>query len=138
MRFTCDVVEFDKVNRNNRSYSRETIDKALQQVQSRVKDRSMLGGLYEGTVSPVEPISNKLTMTATSHIVTDLRVSDDGSKLVGTIETLDTPRGQIAELLIGSGQASLCLRGSGIIEENRYVTDYILDGVDLILVKDKA
>lgn len=138
MRFTCDVVEFNKVNRNNRLYTRENIERALNQAQSRLLGHKMLGGLYEGSISPVEPISGKLAMSEASHIVTDLEISEDGSKLIGTIDLLDTPRGQKAQLIVNSGQASLCLRGSGIVGEDRTVNDYVLDGVDLVLQKDKA
>ena len=79
-------------NANNRVYPKPILEREDKKYQELIQDRRALGEL-DHPDSPIVQLEN------VSHVVTDTRW--DGNDLMGEIEVLDTPKGQILEKLVG-------------------------------------
>ena len=79
-------------NANNRIYPRPILEREDAKYQELIKERRALGEL-DHPDSPIVQLEN------VSHVVTETLW--EGDDLIGTIEVLDTPKGQILEKLIG-------------------------------------
>ena len=79
-------------NANNRIYPRPILEREDAKYQELIKERRSLGEL-DHPDSPIVQLEN------VSHLLTETKW--DGDDLVGTVEVLDTPKGQILEKLIG-------------------------------------
>jgi len=109
-----------KPNANNRIYPREILEREDKKYQELVSERRSLGEL-DHPDSPIIQLEN------VSHLVTETHW--DGNNLVGTIEVLDTPKGNILSKLIdrkiklgissrGLGSTSRGQGGYDIVEED--------------------
>lgn len=89
--FTVTIMTVDKPNKNNRIYSRETMQKAIDEVNEKKQGRVF------GTIGM--PEGNSVELGKVSHIAGNLRIDDDG-QVLADIMVLDTPEGaKLREIL---------------------------------------
>ncbi len=92
IRMECVLQTAGDFNRNGRTYSKQTLQESIDKIMDRVKDKSFLGELDH-------PISKNPSRQLTvlykeaSHVIVDL--GWEGNSLVGVLESLNTPKGQI-------------------------------------------
>ena len=109
-----------KPNANNRVYPREILEREDSKYQELIGERRSLGEL-DHPDSPIIQLEN------VSHLVTETHWN--GNDLVGTIEVLDTPKGNILSKLIdrkiklgissrGLGSTSRGQGGYDVVEED--------------------
>jgi len=84
----------DTLNQNGRIYPKSILDREITNYQKFIKERRALGECDH-------PDSSVVELKNVSHIVTG--ASMDGDSVVGTIELLDTPSGNILKALIEAG-----------------------------------
>jgi hypothetical protein len=113
-----------KPNANNRIYPRQVLEREDQKYQELVKDRRALGEL-DHPDSPIVQLEN------VSHLVTETRW--DGENLVGEIEVLDTPKGQILGKLVERNvKLGISSRGLGSVSRNHEGYDIVEDDFNLV------
>jgi hypothetical protein len=119
-------MEFEiKPNANGRVYLPEVLKKAVEKVRPRMEARSFFGELEP-------PGDGKTRMSHVSHIVTDMRVTDDG-QIVGDLEVLDTEAGKmLKQMLLGGAEMHATIKGTGTVDANGVVRDYKLLGVPFV------
>ena len=84
----------DTLNQNGRIYPRSILDREVINYQKFIKERRALGECDH-------PDSSVVELKNASHLVTSAKM--DGDSLVGTIEILNTPSGNILKSLIEAG-----------------------------------
>tara|TARA_Y100000310_G_C20528792_1_gene737417 strand:+ start:157 stop:765 length:609 start_codon:yes stop_codon:yes gene_type:complete len=84
----------DTLNQNGRIYPRSILDREVINYQKFIKERRALGECDH-------PDSSVVELKNASHLVTSAKM--DGDSLVGTIEILSTPSGNILKSLIEAG-----------------------------------
>jgi len=111
-------------NANNRIYPRPVLEREDKKYQELISERRALGEL-DHPDSPIVQLEN------VSHVVTDTRW--DGNNLVGEIEVLDTPKGQILEKLIGRDiKLGISSRGLGSTRRTNEGYDLVEDDFNLV------
>ena len=111
-------------NANNRIYPRQILEREDKRYKELIQDRRALGEL-DHPDSPVVQLEN------VSHVVTE--TNWDGNNLVGEIEVLDTPKGQILEKLIGRNiKLGISSRGLGSTRRNNEGYDIVEDDFNLV------
>jgi len=96
-------------NQNGRVYPRQILDRELKKYQTLIKERRSMGELDH-------PDSAIVNLKNTSHIILDAHW--DGDDIVGTIEVLNTPSGQILkELFLAEVRLGISSRGLGSVSE---------------------
>jgi len=96
-------------NQNNRIYARPILERELQKYSQLIKERRALGELDH-------PDSSVVNLQNTSHLILDAKWA--GNDIIGTIEILPTPAGNIlkalfeAQVLLG-----ISSRGLGSVNE---------------------
>ena len=107
----CILQTAGDINRNRRTYSKETLQESIDKIMSRVRSKEFLGELDH-------PISKNPSRQLTvlykeaSHLIKDL--GWNGNSLVGVLETLDTPNGRILKSLAEQGvPVGFSYRGMG-------------------------
>ena len=111
-------------NANNRIYPRPILEREDKRYKQLIQDRRALGEL-DHPDSPVVQLEN------VSHVVTETKW--DGNNLVGEIEVLDTPKGQILEKLIGRDiKLGISSRGLGSTRRNNEGYDIVEDDFNLV------
>ena len=122
---------YDKVNGNNRIYTRECAEDMVRQLQEMAKNGNALGVIGQDAGERVE-----IPLIGVSHKVTDAYIDDKDKTIKGRIEVLDgTPQGVILKELmetVGPGAFSVASRGVGTVNENNEVEDYKLISFDII------
>lgn len=99
----------DTKNGNGRVYSREILEREAQNYRKAVRDRRALGELDH-------PESSVVNLSNASHLVVDIWMEEN--KVMGKIEVLNTPSGQILKQLIESGvKLGISSRGLGSVKE---------------------
>ncbi len=83
-----------KPNANNRIYPRPILEREDKKYQELIADRRALGEL-DHPDSPIVQLEN------VSHLLTETKW--DGENLLGEVEVLDTPKGQILGKLVDRG-----------------------------------
>lgn len=118
-------MKFDiQPNRNGRYYSPEVLKKAVEDAQPRIKARQMLG-----EIDP--PGDARTRMRDVSHVVTALRVDDNGC-LIGDLEILDTPAGKmLRDLMTAGAPMHVTTRGLGSVSGNKVGKDFKLLGISM-------
>ena len=111
----------DKLNRNNRIYPKEVMEKAISEYRKQIDEKRSLGEL-----DPQPEYS--IFLTNASHIVTDLRIEENN--LVADIDILTTPRGIELQRRLDSNSIEFVTRGLGKFGKENTVTEYILISVD--------
>jgi hypothetical protein len=96
-------------NGNGRYYSRRLWERELSKYQNLIKDRRSMGELDH-------PDSQQINLKNVSHIVVGFRW--DGNNVIGRIEILPTPSGNILKALILNGvKVAVSSRGMGSLED---------------------
>ena len=111
-------------NANNRIYPRPILEREDAKYQDLIKERRALGEL-DHPDSPIVQLEN------VSHLVTETKW--DGDDLLGTVEVLDTPKGQILEKLIGRDiKLGISSRGLGSTSRTNEGYDMVEDDFNLV------
>jgi len=111
-------------NANNRIYPRPILEREDAKYQELIKDRRSLGEL-DHPDSPIVQLEN------VSHLLTETKW--DGDDLVGTVEVLDTPKGQILEKLINRDiKLGISSRGLGSTSRTNEGYDMVEDDFSLV------
>jgi hypothetical protein len=101
--------KFDTPNGNGRIYSKGILQREVENYQKLVKERRALGELDH-------PDESVINLRNASHLVTDMWW--DGPALMGKVEILDTPSGNILKQLARSGVTlGISSRGLGSVRE---------------------
>lgn len=115
IRFEAILQTCGDINRNRRIYDKKVLQEGIDSVMDRVKNREFMGEISH-------PISDNPSRQMTvlyqeaSHLITDLGWR--GNKLVGVLETLRTPNGNILKALIEDQiPVGWSFRGAGEIQE---------------------
>lgn len=110
-------------NGNGRYYPRELWERELEKYQEAVSNRTSTGELDH-------PESQVINLKNVSHLVREFWW--DGDKVMGKIEILPTPSGQILEALIKAGvTVGVSSRGMGSLEQNGNVME-VQDDFELL------
>ena len=110
-------------NGNGRYYKKELWDREMEKYDQLVKERRSMGELDP-------PESTVINLKNVSHLVTDY--GWDGDQLMGKIEILPTPSGNILKELIRNGvTVGVSSRGMGSLEQNGSVME-VQDDFELL------
>ena len=110
-------------NGNGRYYKKELWDREMEKYDQLVKERRSMGELDH-------PESTVINLKNVSHIVTGYNW--DGDQLMGTIEILPTPSGNILKEVIKNGvTVGVSSRGMGSLEQNGSVME-VQDDFELL------
>jgi len=102
--------KYDTPNGNGRVYSKRVLQREVENYWKLVKERRALGELDH-------PDDSVINLKNASHLVTDMWW--DGPALMGKVEILDTPSGQILKQLANSGVTlGISSRGLGTVKES--------------------
>lgn len=113
-----------KPNANNRIYPRQILEREDRRYRELVNDRRALGEL-DHPDSPIIQLEN------VSHLVTDTEW--DGENLIGEIEVLDTPKGQILGKLVERRiKLGISSRGLGSVRRNNDGYDIVEEDFNLV------
>lgn len=97
-------------NGNGRVYPSETLMREVKNYQKIVKERRALGELDH-------PETSVVNLANASHLVTE--IWPDGDAVMGKIQVLNTPSGQILKSLVESGiKLGISSRGMGSVRES--------------------
>ena len=115
---TCEVK-----NGNGRYYARDLWEREMDKYQSLINERRSLGELDH-------PESQVINLQNVSHVITDWNW--DGDNVMGKIEILPTPSGNILKELIKSGvTVGVSSRGMGSLEDRGGVME-VQDDFELL------
>tara|TARA_R110002020_G_scaffold216994_9_gene424830 strand:+ start:1001 stop:1648 length:648 start_codon:yes stop_codon:yes gene_type:complete len=96
-------------NGNGRIYNKETLSREIQKYQDAIRDRRSLGELDH-------PDDSVINLKNASHLVS--KMYWDGDNVMGKIEVLNTPSGQILKELVKSGvKLGISSRGMGSVKQ---------------------
>jgi len=115
IRFETVLQEVNHVNRNKRYYMKENMQEGIDAVMDRIRGREFMGELDHPIDSnPSRQVT--VSFQNVSHLITE--IGWDGNKLIGVLESLSTPSGQILHNLIKyDGIATgFSFRGLGSVE----------------------
>lgn len=118
----------DQKNGNGRRYPRAILEREVERYQDLVKARRALGECDH-------PSREILELKSVSHLVREIWW--DGDALMGKIEVLSTPQGQVVRALINDGvPLGISSRGVGSVTETKdgvvVESDYALICFDLV------
>ncbi len=101
-------------NHNGRMYPQALLEREVERYKKLVQDRRALGELDH-------PESSVINLQNCSHLVTEIWMED--KKVMGKIEVLPTPSGQILKNLVECGvPCGISSRGMGSVRESNGVT----------------
>jgi len=101
-------------NANGRVYPHALLEREVERYKQLVEQRRALGELDH-------PESSVINLQNASHLVTDIWM--EGKKVMGKIEVLPTPSGQILKNLVEAGvPCGISSRGMGSVSERNGVT----------------
>ena len=110
-------------NGNGRVYDRETLVREVKKYQTAITERRSLGELDH-------PDDSVINLKNASHLIT--KMWWQGDDVMGKIEVLDTPSGNILKALVKSGvKLGISSRGLGTTEEKNGCT-HVKDDFELI------
>jgi hypothetical protein len=110
-------------NGNGRYYARDLWEREMQKYSEQIKQRRALGELDH-------PESQVINLKNASHLITDYYW--DGDNVMGKIEILSTPSGQILEALIRNNvTVGVSSRGMGSLEQRGNVME-VQDDFELL------
>lgn len=121
----CDIP-----TQNGRKYSRALYEREITRLQETIKRRRCFGELDH-------PADGKTMLQRVSHLVTDLKLEDDG-RVVGEAEILDTPAGKTLKAILSAGaEAGVSSRGFGSTKPNKdgsmdVGSDFVLRTFDFV------
>jgi hypothetical protein len=112
-------------NQNGRVYPKNILNRETENYEKAVRDRRALGELDH-------PESSTISLSNVSHIIT--KSWWDGDTVMGNIEVLNTPKGQILQALLDAGiTIGISSRGVGSTEKKRMAegdVDMVGDDLD--------
>lgn len=115
IRFEAVLQTAGDINRNRRRYGRDLLESGLAKISQRVKEGAFIGELDH----PID--TNPIRQTTCLYKEASHRIIDygwDGNKLVGILETLRTPNGEILKNLAEDGiPVGFSFRGMGDLRE---------------------
>jgi hypothetical protein len=117
---TVKICQADTPNKNNRLYSSEVLQSAIEKVAT----KEMLGtiGMPEGP---------SVDLADVSHTITDLRL--EGGFLVGKVKVLKTPKGKLLEELLSQPPSlDFRLAGVGQVDSNGVVSNFTITSVNAV------
>lgn len=115
----------DAPTENKRLYPREVWERELGKLTEAVKDRRLFGELDH-------PSDGKLSLQRASHIVTGLKLTEDG-RVVGELEVLDTQQGlNMQAILAKGGKVGVSSRGFGSVTPNADGVQVVQDDYQLV------
>ena len=110
-------------NGNGRYYSKELWQREMDKYSQLIEERRSMGELDH-------PESSVINLQNVSHLISEY--SWDGNNVMGKIEILPTPSGQILEALIKAGvTVGVSSRGMGSLEQNGNVME-VQDDFELL------
>jgi hypothetical protein len=114
-------------NQNGRVYPKNILGREVENYEKAIRDRRALGELDH-------PESSTISLSNVSHIIT--KSWWDGDTVMGNIEVLNTPKGQILQNLLDAGVTiGISSRGVGSTEKRRMAegdVDMVNDDFQLI------
>jgi hypothetical protein len=116
VRFEAVLQTVGDINRNKRRYTKGLLEEGLSKVKDRLGEGIFFGELDHPIVSGQNAASRQLTVLykEISHRI--LEMGWDGHKLIGSLETLRTPNGNILRNLVEDGiKVGFSFRGMGDI-----------------------
>ena len=104
----------DAQNGNGRGYPRPILEREMENYKKLVRERRALGELDH-------PEDSVVNLKNASHMVTD--VWWDGNDVMGKVQVLNTPSGQVLKELVGAGvKLGISSRGLGSVSEGNGTT----------------
>ena len=118
-------IQGDVKNQNGRVYPQKEIEKAVENVRSRLsKGETVMGELDH-------PEELQINLDRVSHIITDM--SCENANGLGKLKIIETPMGNIAKALCKAGaKLGVSSRGSGNVNESGLVSDFDIVTVDIV------
>lgn len=116
VRFNAVLQTTGDINRNFRSYDKETLQESIDKIYDRIKGREFLGELDHPIDSnPSRQVT--VSFKEVSHLILDM--GWDGNKLIGVLETASTPNGYILNNLITKDKVPVgfSYRGMGDVKQ---------------------
>ena len=111
-------------NGNGRYYSKELWEREMDKYSELIEQRRSMGELDH-------PESQIINLQNVSHIISGYEW--DGNNIIGKIEILPTPSGDILKALVGNGvTVGVSSRGMGSLEENREGVMEVQDDFELL------
>lgn len=117
------IVEADKMTSTGRVYSMECLESAVNDMNERLKEHTIVGQL--GNLTRLTHID----LRNASHMLKSIALNDKG-EVWADIETLPTPNGKIVDKCIDNFAATV--DGYGEVEENGEVKKFEIIAVNLI------
>lgn len=111
-------------NQNKRIYPRKILDREVENYKKAVRENRALGELDH-------PESSAVALDRASHIIRE--IDWDGDNVIGRVEILNTPKGQILQSLLDSGvMIGISSRGVGSTEKGMDESDVVQEDYQLI------
>ena len=118
-------IQGDVKNQNQRVYPIAEINKAVMQINERIKN----GETVLGELDHPEELS--INLDRVSHIITEMDMQ--GKDGHGKLKIIPTPTGNIVKTLLQSGaKLGVSSRGSGNVGDNGYVSEFEIVTVDIV------
>ena len=118
-------IQGDVKNQNGRVYPKDEIQRAVENVTSRLQGGETVMGELD------HPEELQINLDRVSHIITEMQC--DGSNGLGKLKIIDTPMGNIAKALLKAGaKLGVSSRGSGNVNESGKVSDFDIVTVDIV------
>ena len=112
-------------NHNGRSYPRDQIELAVNQLNQRIQERGPIAGEMD------HPEGLNINFDRVSHLITEMHM--EGNDGHGTLEIIDEGKGKIVGACLKRGmQVGVSSRGSGNIGHDGQVSDFDIVTIDLV------
>jgi len=152
MKIETSLAIANKKNLNGRIYSTEVLNKMVNQFNN--MNKPLLGelGMPSESVTLLSNASHKIDSIKIKKYRLPRRTkkllkkqglyinwkNNNSPVLFGTIETLDTPNGELVKKMFENKSAVIRSRGTGSINSKGYIQDYSLFSFDIISKDDDA
>lgn len=115
----------DHPTRNNHIYPRAVLQEAIEKYEK----TPGFGQFY--TDEWPRPDNATINLAQVSHRVTNLSINSMG-ELIGEVEVLNTPMGEVLEPLIAGGKARFAPTGVGTVGPDGTISGYQIVSVDVV------
>lgn len=139
MTITATIITLDTPTKNGRIYTKEVMEKAVNEYNKSIAERKALGEIYVKGSDRV--YDTTVDLSNVSHIVDKLEIVDD--KVIAEMTVLNTPRGDDLIKLHNNELIAFRPRGTGELtsnaaEGNNTVSNYTMISIDAMLKTDAA
>lgn len=118
-------IQGGKENHNGRTYGVNEISRAVESIQSRLKEGFSVLGEAD------HPDDLQVNIDRVSHMITEMWM--EGENGIGKLKLIPTPMGNIIKTLLESGvKLGVSSRGSGNVTESGEVSDFEIVTVDVV------